>query len=106
MTLTVYNKLVRDKIPSIIESKGSIPHYRVLDNDEFAKTLKDKLVEEAHEFFQSDEMEELADVLEVILALLETKHLTLNKLIDVCRQKERERGAFKLHLYLESVEEG
>ena len=75
-----YNKLVRDKIPSIITNNGEIPVTRILNDEEYKTELERKLYEEYQEVINSndkDRLEELADMIEVIKALanLEGKNL-------------------------------
>ena len=67
----IYNKLVRDKIPSIIESQGKTPKVCILDDDAYALALERKLDEEVGEFHKEKNPEELADILEVVSALAE-----------------------------------
>ena len=102
----VYNKLVRDKIPNIIESNGEIPITKVLNEIEYKKELEKKLYEEYQEVLESDgndRLEELADMLEVIksLALLENK--SLDDIISISNQKSEKRGSFKERIFLEKV---
>ena len=71
----VFNKLVRDNIPKKIEDNGEVAITRVLDEDEYRSELYKKLLEEAHEVVESSDskstIEELADVLEVVVAIAE-----------------------------------
>ena len=60
--MKVFNKLVRDKIPEIIASKGEYAKTRILDNDEYKKELDKKLLEEVNEYMTDDNVEELADI--------------------------------------------
>ena len=69
MTVKKYNKLVRDKIPSIIENQGKQCKVYVATGKDYQNRLKDKLLEEAKEFFENPCVEELADVQEVVNAL-------------------------------------
>jgi len=71
MTVKKYDKLVRDKIPEIIEAQGKQCKVYVATGEEYENRLKDKLIEEAKEFFENPCVEELADVQEVIDALQE-----------------------------------
>lgn len=63
-----YNKLVRDRIPEIIQAKGDVCVVRTLDDDEYRMRLKMKLMEEVMEYQESGSLEELADIYEVIRA--------------------------------------
>ena len=60
----IYNKLVRDKIIEIINERGDGPIYEKLDKANYEKELRKKLIEEANEFYLSNEREELADIFE------------------------------------------
>ena len=64
-----YNKLVRDKIPEIIRQQGEIPNCRILDQKEYLYFLEQKLDEEVGEYHRDQNVEELADILEVVFSL-------------------------------------
>lgn len=108
--MIVYNKLVRDKIPEIIEASGKKANVRYLRGKEYLKALKNKLVEEANEFLQAETrkqmIEEYADITEVIYAIDDVLcgdlFDTINK---VCDTKRNEKGSFDYGCYLESVED-
>lgn len=99
-----YNKLVRDKIPEIIRSQGETPTVRILDDKECRIHMERKLDEEVEEFHQGQNLEELADILEVIFAL--TEHLGHSKedLMSVYQKKHDERGGFSKRYFLISKE--
>ncbi len=102
----VYNKLVRDKIPEIIEGNGEYPVVRYLDDTEYKKALEEKLLEEYKEVLASsneDRLEELADMIEVIRALAAVENSTLDCIISIANVKEKKRGAFKKKVFLEKV---
>jgi predicted house-cleaning noncanonical NTP pyrophosphatase (MazG superfamily) len=96
-----YNKLVRDKIPEIIKSKGGIPITHIADDTEYAEKLKEKLQEEVAEFLQDEGIEELADILEVIDAICDFKNFDKEELQNVKNKKAEERGIFKSKIILE-----
>mgnify|MGYP001573204212 FL=1 len=93
-----YNKLVRDKIPKILDEKGVTYEKRVASPEEYKIELIKKLKEEALEFFDDPSTEELADVIEVIDAL---KNLTDYADVEVVRKmKSYDRGAFDKRIIL------
>lgn len=98
-----YGKLVRDKIPEIIEENGEEPIVRVLDDEEYVEALMGKLEEEVGEYLESGDVEELADVLEVIYALLEVEDVDMVYLEKIRKEKREERGGFEERIYLEDV---
>lgn len=101
-----YNKLVRDKIPEIIRNNGEIPKTRILNDEEYKKELELKLYEEYKEVIESDSvnrLEELADLLEVINALANLENKDLSDIIEIANNKSKKRGAFKEKIFLESV---
>ena len=102
----VYNKLVRDNIPSIIESKGEKPITRILDDNSFKIELEKKLNEEYHETLEAsgdNRIEELADMLEIIRALAKLEGRTLQDVINCAEKKNETRGAFEKKIFLEKV---
>ena len=104
--MKIYNKLVRDKIPQIIDAKkDGKPVYRILNDEEYLKYLNIKLNEELTEYLESGEVEELADLEEVLLAILDAKNVSYTDFTSLRKQKTEKRGAFKERIFLESVEE-
>jgi predicted house-cleaning noncanonical NTP pyrophosphatase (MazG superfamily) len=90
-------KLIRDKIPQIIRAQGGEPIVRVADASEYRELLRTKLVEEADEVATADDAhapEELADVLEVVLALAADLGLDPGGLEKLRAVKAAERGSF------------
>ena len=99
--MKIYNKLVRDKIEDIMIEKGAKPVTRILSNEEYLKELDKKLLEEVKEYLESKEVEELADIEEVIIAILEAKNISRENLEEIRQTKVKKRGAFKRKLFLE-----
>ncbi len=99
-----YNKLVRDYIPDIIERDNSIPKTKILSPTEFKKELNRKLQEEVDEFLESGNVEELADIMEVIAALADLNKLSLDELEKIRIRKKQERGGFEKRIFLIEVE--
>lgn len=89
-----FRKLVRDKIPEIIEGNGRQPIYHVADDAEFEKELLKKLREEVDEYIENPTPEEMIDILEVIISLYSVKEYDKNELESLRVKKLQERGGF------------
>ena len=100
----VYNKLVRDKIPEIIASKGGKAEIRILSDEEYACYLEKKLDEEVAEFHKDKTVEELADILEVVYALAVSMGCSREELLEIYRKKHDDRGGFAEKILLISSE--
>ncbi len=100
-----YNKLVRDRIPEIIEDAGKTPITKILPEEEMETRLVQKLEEEIQEFKESRDFEELADLLEVIEALAKLRGEDLYTLERIKADKKAERGGFENRILLEGVED-
>jgi predicted house-cleaning noncanonical NTP pyrophosphatase (MazG superfamily) len=104
-----YNKLVRDRIPEVIESKGKKFSTKILNNEEYITELKKKIFEELEEYVQTDNdedaVEELADILEIINAITEFHGYPIEKVEEVRKIKAENRGGFKRKIYLIEVED-
>ena len=100
----IYNKLVRDKIPQIIASKGGKAEFRVLSEEEYALFLEAKLDEEVAEFHKDKTVEELADILEVVYALAASMGCSREELLEIYRKKHDDRGGFAEKILLISSE--
>ena len=99
-----HNKLVRDKIPQIIEASNKNPVCHILSDSEYITELEKKLNEEVAEYQQDKNLEEMADVLEVLYAICEARGYTIEQLESKRIEKSKERGGFKDKIYLEYVE--
>ena len=94
-------KLVRDKIPALIEASGETPIFRILDQLEYRRCLEEKLDEEVAEFHSDRNAEELADILEVVYALAEAIGCTKEELFACYEKKHAQRGGFQERIFLE-----
>lgn len=103
MKITPYNKLIRDKIPQIIEQTGKHAHIEVLDEYEYKRFLEDKLEEELDEYLESGNIEELADLVEVVHALLKCKNISIETFEKMRKQKAEDRGVFDKRFLLKEV---
>lgn len=102
----IYNKLVRDNIPKIIEEKNETPIIRILNDAEYKEELEKKLYEEYKEVLEAngnDRVEELADMLEVIKSLASLENKSLDDVISLMNSKSEKRGSFKEKIFLEKV---
>lgn len=107
--MPVYNKLVRDKIPEIIENDGKQCTTKILDDESYIIELKKKVHEELQEYEEatSDEeaIEELADILELMHALAKTHGSTIKEVEKIRADKAEKRGGFKDKIFLIEVED-
>ena len=102
----VYNKLVRDKIPEEINKmKGRKANYKILNDDEYLQELNKKLFEEAHEFIEEYSVEELADLMEVLSAIMKLRDISLEDVEKARETKNNEKGKFEDKVYLMNVEQ-
>ncbi|QFT87682.1 hypothetical protein FIU87_03370 [Bacillus sp. THAF10] len=107
--MPTYNKLVRDKIPQIIEATGKEYTTKILNDQDYIKHLKLKSYEELDEYCeaQSNEeaVEELADLLEIIHALGSYHGSSIEEVERVRQEKMEKRGAFQDKILLVEVED-
>lgn len=102
---TIYNKLVRDRIPEVLEKKGLVSTVHVATEKEYAEALKKKLEEELNEYLADETQEELADILEVLEAIISLKGWQKKEVEETRVRKAETRGVFEKRIILESVEE-
>lgn len=113
----VFNELVRDKMIDVweydiankVSASGYAAHY--ISKEETLEKLKEKLLEESQEVFEaynkedkSHLKEELADVIEVIDAILFHNNITLSEVLTIRDAKKEKKGGFEKGLYLESID--
>jgi predicted house-cleaning noncanonical NTP pyrophosphatase (MazG superfamily) len=103
-----FEKLIRDKLLEDIKSKGIKATQLIIDQNEYIKYLKEKLVEEASEVLEAKNdaelLEELADVLEIMITLSHACHVPF-ELIESARLKKKEaKGGFEGKTYVKFVE--
>ena len=98
-----HRKLIRDRIPEIIDSKGDSYKTRKLNTQEYRKLLRKKLVEEAKELASArkDELtNELADVLQLVKSITELEGISFKSIEEKRRKKKKRAGAFKKRIFL------
>ena len=105
IVIKMYNKLVRDRIPEIIGASGKTCSTRIMSDDEYLAMVDAKLDEELAEYHETQNLEELADLLEVVYAAATARGYTLTQLERVRAAKAESRGAFTKKVFLEQVVE-
>ncbi len=103
MKRTKYCKLVRDRIPEIIEKQGKTCVTEILTQQDYLRMAEEKLNEELSEYQQSKSLEELADLLEVMEAVVLARGNTWEELIALRDEKRQNRGGFQSHMMLKEV---
>lgn len=98
-----YYKLVRDRIPEIIRASGKTCTTEVLSDEDYIRAIDAKLDEELAEYHKDQNIEELADLLEVIRAAANARGYTIEQLEQVRAEKAAKRGGFEKKLYLKEV---
>ena len=101
----IYNKLVRDRIPEIIEASGNTCITEILSDEEYLKMIDAKFDEELAEYHKDQNIEELADMLEVIYAAAVARGYSIEELEKVRVEKAEKRGGFSKKILLKEVEE-
>jgi predicted house-cleaning noncanonical NTP pyrophosphatase (MazG superfamily) len=104
----IYNKLVRDKVPTIITSEGNIPSYIVITNKyELIKLFENKICEEWNEYLNAEteeqKVEEIGDLIEVLFSLAERYGETRVDLTSLMINKNLTKGQFKNGVFLIDV---
>ena len=103
MAKKLYHKLVRDRIPEIIEQSGKTCVVSTLSDKEYLRMIDEKLTEELDEYYADGNIEELADLIEVIYAAAKARGYTIEQLEAVRVDKVRRRGAFDKRILLTEV---
>lgn len=97
------DKLIRDKLPEMMRESGIEVFERIMEEDEYVKRLKDKLLEEAKEVISANHpkeiREELADLLEVMMALARVNEIEFADVAQTADQKRLEKGGFEKRIY-------
>lgn len=100
-----YHKLVRDRIPEIIETSGKTCTVEILSDEDYLRMIDAKLDEELAEYHKDQNIEELADLLEVIYAATKARGYSIEQLETVRSEKAVNRGAFDKKILLKEVVE-
>ena len=105
MSVIKYSKLVRDRIPEIIETSGKTCVTETLSDEDYLRMIDAKLDEELAEYHKDQNIEELADLIEVIYAAAIARGYTIEQLEKVRAEKAEKRGAFQQKILLVEVTE-
>lgn len=103
MRRVIYNKLVRDNIPKIIKDQGKKAKTRILSDEDYKKQLQRKLVEETNEFIANGDVTELADIVEVVRAILVFEGVGFDEFEAIRQNKASRNGRFNNKILLEEV---
>ena len=106
MVVKKHNKLVRDRIPEIIENSGRKAVVEKMSKEASILLLRNKLEEECREYLEDRNIDELVDIVEVIYAILEYSNVSITDFEEMRRQKAAKRGAYKERYLLKEVIEG
>lgn len=98
-----YDKLVRDLIPEVIKATGKEYEIEIAKEEEKTELLEAKLMEEVNEYIQDKNLEELADVMEVLFGLANNLGYSEEDLLNKRNEKLKERGGFKEGIILKKV---
>lgn len=99
--MKIYNKLVRDNIPQIIQAQGDYCEFEIVsDKNKLIQLLETKVMEEWQEYIDSKDISEIADTIEVLFSLAERKGTTRNQLLELMNEKTKQRGGFNKGILL------
>lgn len=98
-----YNKLVRDNIPDIFLKEHSLPVTRTLNDEEYIEELNKKLLNEVNEYLNTNNVEQMVDILEVVRAIINNSDTTYEEIEDKRIKKAKKKGTFEKRVYLEKV---
>lgn len=98
-----YGKLVRDRIPELISSNGGTASTHIAGAAEYRRKLREKLMEEAGEYLDDPNTEELADILEIVQSLARVHKISPARLERLRAEKAKRRGSFTKRIILDST---
>lgn len=100
-----FNKLVRDRIPEMLESKGQMCETEILSDERYLEMLEAKLMEVSAEYQSEKNIEELVDIIEVVYAIAGARGITEGELDRLRVEKATKNGRFKEKIFLKEVTE-
>lgn len=103
MSEKIINKLVRDKVIETIREQGNTTIFHFADKEEYFEYLKKKLIEEVNEYLNDLNIEEFADVVEVMRTIAEIKNIDYSNLEQIIKEKNAKAGKFTQQIILEKI---
>ena len=76
-----------------------------MNDEDYDKALDDKLTEELNEYKEDHSIEELADLMEVVTAIMKFRKISIDELKSTMDKKRAKKGGFNDKIYLKEVEE-
>ena len=101
--MQVYDKLVRDRIPEIIEKSGNHCEIEVVSDKIDLEYLYKKLNEEVNELLEDENLEEIADVIEVLFAIGKKYSYSENDILNRRKEKKSKSGGFEDNIVLKKI---
>ena len=101
--MKVYDKLVRDRIPEIIEASGSKCEIETVSDEVALEYLYKKLHEEVEELLSDKNLDEIADIMEVLFAIGKKYGYSENEVLNRRNEKKYARGGFENNLILKKT---
>ena len=93
-------KLIRDKVPLIMQQANVKYEAKIADNDEYKTFLKAKIIEETDEFLEEPSLEEAADIYEVLTALAKNWGFDMRDVVKAAQKKKETHGGFEERVIL------
>lgn len=98
------SKLVRDLIPNVVpQDKQHLYKFSTVNEKQYTDLLKNKLLEEVNEYLEAENKEELADILEVMDAIMKLMNFDKEEVLAIQKQKREERGGFEKRILMERI---
>lgn len=101
--MKVYDKLVRDKIPHIIESSGNKCEIERVSDEVALEYLYKKLGEEVNELLEDKNLDEITDIMEVLFAIGKKYGYSEYEVLNRRNEKKDTRGGFEDNLILKKT---
>lgn len=99
-----FDKLVRDRIPSVIRANDEVPKTKRVEGAAYRQRLHEKLAEEVAELRANPSAEEIADIREVLSAIIEAEEIDPDRVSEIRSEKAAARGRFEEGIVLKAVE--